>query len=846
LLSPSHNFPANTGKDSDISNNGQKGIQSDINSIKFRLDDKTINTETVNPELKTEKDLKELLTTFEAIKSSIKISEKNQTAVKQETSEVINSEKKSIFNDLVKKVDNSNNQDSSNIKLSKPASNPEELLSPSHNLFKTTVEDKETSKKGEPNTQSNNNSVISPKVINSITNQLSGIKVKAAVEVIELNTPSSNIPKPAEGNDFFVTGKFIQNEIVIGYQSKSLNELVKNSTEKEAAGLNEKPIQTEEKNIPFSFKPNSAADISNKNLLFSTKRIPMLDLLGNNKVVNQEDSLNGKNSQTVAIYRNGETTYLNNSTGKDLFTSITSSLNALSSIDTNSIDVTGSRSIDLNALKNAVTQIVHQPKSTDNSELSTSNEKNDFALKNYINPETIKSDKSITQEQPLKITEKGLEPEAKFYSIKSGNGNDVQPKLTREVSTLKMSESLKDDLKILKETLQIKDAVSDIVKQTSGAREKVIFTKEIHLNPKTLGELPDNLVRKVVSSESDRSERLAGNERVNDINQSFKRFIPTTDESQSNPFVKTGKSGQSQNGFLEAERENTVFRTKETVSIKANDGSIKDEVISSGKKEFVGTAIRNEGGNPEGKNENRERQSSKNIVIKSDQKINTNNILNRSFDAQLNNELKPNHSSIEGNPEQEGGEKFVKESMSDTNPNTSYIGNAKGITNKETNPFHFDTSIKSPEIFTANKGEVKAPFSHQTQIIKSFELIKEMSNFIERRETGTMTFKVEPGNLGSVRISLSVVDDILTAMMEVETQEVKSLVENNMNQLYQNLNQAGIQAAAVKVTLNYNDGKNPKPNSNSKNKNNGKSHNRSEEEELNVKSMGYNTYEYLI
>ena len=133
------------------------------------------------------------------------------------------------------------------------------------------------------------------------------------------------------------------------------------------------------------------------------------------------------------------------------------------------------------------------------------------------------------------------------------------------------------------------------------------------------------------------------------------------------------------------------------------------------------------------------------------------------------------------------------------------------------------------------------------KIIKSIEIIKELTKFIQSKEGNSLVLKLIPDNLGQVKVSLNYLENKMAVLIEVENSEVKALVEKNLNQLFTNLQQSGISSSSVKVAINSStDGKNSRGNHNPKNKENGREFKSKFDKDIKVKSFGYNTYEYLV
>ncbi len=690
------------------------------------------------------------------------------------------------------------------------------------------------------------------------------IKVNATIEVVELQDMKHDSTNKL--NNLFVDGEVIQNDfknnksafgivketaytavkdavsistnnaekVVINFKGETQPGKIDTGTEAinaEAKGDDVKSTPKKYVNLSDFIKASelkTEKESSSKNLLVSTKRVSVLDLLSSQQGFEKQNGIDNKSGQQVLIFKNGQPVSPDNARSKELFTSISSSLETLKSLDANSIDITGSRNVDLSAIKNAIEQIVRKPvEIVENRVDEKTFTLNDGKNLNTTDKQTVSTNDTIKPVVEAKNTTSNVELKTqetlKQTPEKTVELNTNINKPVREISNASMREQLKDDLNLFKESFKLKDL--SIGHTKSGIENSTKFKLNIQ------NEVSADRISTAGKEESTHSSGQNGKTIVDAVNSLFDKI------KMSSNTTKVESVGKEQ----------PVIATKEDLSVKdfKNTGK-ENDVNASGKKEFAEIKTGSENHAFNDKHDKGERHDHKNIIIKSDQKINAGNLSKASFESHVVSEVKKPNTTINSNTasdntESENGDKNLEQTS-----NTSEAVKGKESFFKENNTAAFDSAFKANDVFSVNKGEFKPSFSNQTQIIKSFELIKELSNFIERREAGTMTFKVEPGNLGQVKISLSVVEDVLTAMMEVETQEVKALVENNMNQLYQNLSQAGIQAAAVKVTISYNENKNQKSAGQTKNKENGKRFNNSEEEELKVKTMGYNTYEYLV
>lgn len=132
--------------------------------------------------------------------------------------------------------------------------------------------------------------------------------------------------------------------------------------------------------------------------------------------------------------------------------------------------------------------------------------------------------------------------------------------------------------------------------------------------------------------------------------------------------------------------------------------------------------------------------------------------------------------------------------------------------------------------------------------VKANELMNEINRFVQQGNSKSALLKLDPENLGKVKIVLDIVDKSVHASVEVENENVRQIVQNNINELKQSLNLSGLQLSSVNVSLNNND-ENTNKSLTQKKKSGYNQYERKIEESagaVSSKSMGYNTYDYLI
>jgi flagellar hook-length control protein FliK len=119
---------------------------------------------------------------------------------------------------------------------------------------------------------------------------------------------------------------------------------------------------------------------------------------------------------------------------------------------------------------------------------------------------------------------------------------------------------------------------------------------------------------------------------------------------------------------------------------------------------------------------------------------------------------------------------------------------------------------------------------------------------INGTEKQSLTFQLNPENLGKIKLMVDFVDNQLVTRIEVENEQIKHFIQSNIETLKQQLTSSGIQLSNVSVSLADYDQKNNKPFA-PKKKSSSRVVNENSDEDI-LKSekriLGYNTLEYLV
>jgi flagellar hook-length control protein FliK len=134
-----------------------------------------------------------------------------------------------------------------------------------------------------------------------------------------------------------------------------------------------------------------------------------------------------------------------------------------------------------------------------------------------------------------------------------------------------------------------------------------------------------------------------------------------------------------------------------------------------------------------------------------------------------------------------------------------------------------------------------------TKNVRYTDIIKEITKFIISKDKNTITFNLEPESLGKLHIKLDIIENNAKVVVEVENEAVKKLVENNITNLFQNMNQEGLHLSLLQVSTTVQEQKHTKPGNQTKKKfDPEKELINDSDKELKTKNLGYNTYEFLI
>jgi len=473
---------------------------------------------------------------------------------------------------------------------------------------------------------------------------------------------------------------------------------------------------------------------------------------------------------------------------------------------------------------NSATQFKNvKDKSENYSKINTNNETKDFVKGN------IREVKTSNRIQ--------VEPEKIKFNI--DQNSEVKTESSRNERLVNGKENVvsKDTKQINSSQKDFKTIDTDKKVGTENFTKSNTIPKDENMNIK----LVEKDVIKNETKINDKAETLINNKNTNVTNKANTGKVENkTEEFKSTQNTETNE----RNGFSKKNiNEKTEFKNEaksksinqltanQTEKIKASYYNINNETI-------VGNEIKEKTLNNES------------VKIKNNKKISVNvkggikTVSDKNQDGSGNISVGKNEESTaslkHGNSEA---------STNDNNKQTTYFNNSLNIKNIPDNNFQAtlnNVGMKTQEIPSIQSPEYES--SLDQRIIKSSEVVKEISRFIIQKEKGNFSFKIEPEHLGKMKITLDTIDNILKATIEVDNEHSKQLVERNLNKLYTQLRENGVELNSLNISLGYSKEGNSEEEISNKQSNRSSDNNQAretEEEEKTTKSLGYNTYEYL-
>lgn len=140
-----------------------------------------------------------------------------------------------------------------------------------------------------------------------------------------------------------------------------------------------------------------------------------------------------------------------------------------------------------------------------------------------------------------------------------------------------------------------------------------------------------------------------------------------------------------------------------------------------------------------------------------------------------------------------------------------------------------------------------AEMIEKIKIISSGEMLREVYKVFESGEKQSIVLRLTPKELGSIKIMLDSIDNVLSAKVEVQNESVGQMIKNNVEQLKQSLLQNGVHLNSINISYHNSEQKQSGFQNQKKKTPSFKLNDDIEtvDESVITKRMGYNTYEYL-
>ncbi|MDP3446147.1 MAG: flagellar hook-length control protein FliK, partial [Ignavibacteria bacterium] len=158
----------------------------------------------------------------------------------------------------------------------------------------------------------------------------------------------------------------------------------------------------------------------------------------------------------------------------------------------------------------------------------------------------------------------------------------------------------------------------------------------------------------------------------------------------------------------------------------------------------------------------------------------------------------------------------ASENSSSSEGSTSFGGD-KEMAKQNGHELNKSSISHAPSFINDLEGERLKVFSELKQMHESFKVIKpaelfnEIGKMINGAEKQSLTFQLNPENLGKIKLMVDFIDNQLVTRIEVENEQVKHFIQSNIETLKQQLTSSGIQLSNVSVSLADYDQKNNKP-----------------------------------
>ena len=504
-----------------------------------------------------------------------------------------------------------------------------------------------------------------------------------------------------------------------------------------------------------------------------------------------------------------------------------------------------------NKAANNVSKEVNNSKNTESKTINIEGQINNKSTKNTIENLGLKTDKPVDLKFPSQSNGKAVNietnPELETNNTNKPKATIESPKETpKPASKIELQTDKPSDFRVKENRVELKSDTAKLnIKEVSSNNlgnekktTKIDYNLKSKSNESNISELKlnnekiskENIINtKAILGERNKVEKSEISSSPSKNNENIK----SNSIEKSSPEVKTNSESKSESKNNISSQEKVTHKVSAEKVSKDNGNNLVQKVNQEVKVDSQNTI------NP--LIENGGTKDNKQVSVKVKGEIKSVSDKNESIKNLIEDKpVNSNTGNNEGGKSENNESKQAQTSSSSNNP-------FEMRQNSETN---FHQTLSKSEIGQVNSAEIKANFAEpktSPQIVKSVEVIKEISKFISKQYKGTLSFDIRPEHLGKMKITLDTVDKMLKANIEVDNEQAKQLVEKNIDKLQQQLSNNGLQLNSLNISLSYSkqqrDGK----------KINNKTENESEnlgqvgetEEEKSKKQLGYNTYEYI-
>ena len=143
---------------------------------------------------------------------------------------------------------------------------------------------------------------------------------------------------------------------------------------------------------------------------------------------------------------------------------------------------------------------------------------------------------------------------------------------------------------------------------------------------------------------------------------------------------------------------------------------------------------------------------------------------------------------------------------------------------------------------------VDSTFKNLERIFKNPEIMQDVIKSFNKQGASSITLKLEPEFLGELKLTVQTADHMVKAHIQVDSEAARVVIEKNLAELQSLLSKQGLQLNLLQVTVNDTYNKNHKSHYGKKRgySSPGKFHEEKNDVPSQVRSLGYNTYEYLV